>query len=180
LEVKLTQKESIKTIYDAVRDEKVAELEILKQSLEEKKKKADEYYDQLLRLKAEFENYRERTEKEKHTHRLWGKEEILLKQINLLDVIEQAHQSIKNNASPESIMQGLELIKIEFAKMLSSEGIKEVESNGQKFDPNIHEALEHVASEEEEGKILDVLQKGYSFNGRVIRPARVRVAKKEG
>ena len=119
--------EEVKEFFEIVREEKVSELEILKQSVEEKKKLAEGYYDQLLRLKAEFENYRNRTEKEKQTHRLWGKEEILLKQINLYDVLEQAYNSIKTNASTESIQKGLELIKIEFSKMLSGEGITEIE-----------------------------------------------------
>ncbi|MBN1622358.1 MAG: nucleotide exchange factor GrpE [Endomicrobiales bacterium] len=170
-------KEDIQAVYETLRNQKVSELDILKQSLEEKKKQAEEYYDQLLRLKAEFENYRQRTEKEKQTHRLWGKEEILLKQIMLLDVIEQAYKSIENNASPESILKGLELIKIEFAKMLTSEGVKEIESLGEKFDPNLHEAVEQIGSEEEEGKVLEVLQKGYIFNKRLIRPAKVKVSK---
>ncbi|MCB4792618.1 MAG: nucleotide exchange factor GrpE [Elusimicrobia bacterium] len=172
--------ENIEADYDTSRDEKLSELEILRQSVEENKKKAEDYYDQLLRLKAEFENYRNRMEKEKQTHRLWGKEEILLKQIDLLDVIEQAYESMNSNASPESIKKGLELIKIEFSKMLSSEGIKEIESLGQKFDPNFHEAIEQLETkEEEEGKILGVMQKGYMFGGRMIRPARVKVAKNQ-
>lgn len=177
---KKIEDETIESVTDSGRDEKISELEILSQSLEENKKKADSYYDQLLRLKAEFENYRLRTEKEKHTHRLWGKEEILLKQINLLDVIEQAYDSMLNNASVESIKKGLELIKMEFSKMLSSEGIKEIDVSSGKFDPNIHEALEQIETkDEEDGKILGVMQKGYMFNGRMIRPARVKVAKNQ-
>jgi molecular chaperone GrpE len=169
--------ETVKEIYEMGRDEKVSELEILTQSIEEKKKLADSYYDQLLRLKAEFENYRARTEKEKQTHRLWGKEEILLKQINLYDVIDQAYSSIKTNASPESIMKGLELIKNEFGKMLSQEGVTEIECLGKKFDPNIHEAIEYVESDQEEGTILEVYMRGYTFGGRMVRPAKVKVAK---
>lgn len=172
--------ENVNTVLESVRDEKISELEILSQSLEENKKKAADYYDQLLRLKAEFENYRERMEKEKKSQRLWGKEEILIKQIDLLDVIEQAYASINKNASPEVIKKGLELIKLEFSKMLSSEGVKEMDSAGQKFDPNIHEAIEQLETkEEEDGKILEVMQKGYMFNGRMIRPARVKVAKNQ-
>ena len=92
--------ENIEEMYDAGREEKVSELEILQQSLEDKKKQAEAYYDQLLRLKAEFENFRQRSEKEKSRQRLWGKEEVLLKQISLFDVIEQAYSSIEKNASP--------------------------------------------------------------------------------
>ncbi|MBN1822906.1 MAG: nucleotide exchange factor GrpE [Endomicrobiales bacterium] len=166
------------TVLETARDEKVSELEILKQSLDEKKKQAGDYYDQLLRLRAEFDNFRKRTERDKKNHLAWGKEEILLKQVSLLDVIEQA-ASIKlteNNA--KSIQQGLELIKQEFVKMLSSEGIVEIECLGGKFDPNLHEAIEQVESEDEEETVKEVFQKGYMLNNRVIRPAKVKVSKK--
>jgi molecular chaperone GrpE len=171
-------KENGQAIYDTAREEKVSELGILQQSLEEKKKQADEYYDQLLRLKAEFENYRKRTEKEKQIHLMWGKEGILLKQMGLLDVIEQALHSARTSDNIESIQQGLGLIVNEFSRMLNSEGVTEIESRGKKFDPSLHEAVEQVESDEPDGTITDVLQKGYSMNGRVIRPARVKVAKK--
>jgi molecular chaperone GrpE len=165
------------TMYDTARDEKVTELEILKQSLEEKKKQADEYYDQLVRLKAEFENFRKRSEREKHNHLLWGKEDILLKQLGLLDVLEQGVQSARTSSNIESIRTGIELIKQEFVKMLSTEGVTEIESLGNKFDPSVHEAVEHVESDQPDGTIIAVLQKGYELNGRVVRPARVKVAK---
>ena len=172
------KEENTKTIYDAARDEKMSELEILQQSLEEKKKQTDEYYDQLLRLKAEFDNYRKRTEREKQNHLAWGKEEILLKQVGLMDVLEQACASARTSNNLESIQKGLDLITLEFSRMLSSEGVVETESAGQKFDPCVHEAVEHVESDQPEGTIVEVLQKGYMMNGRVIRPARVKVAKK--
>lgn len=169
--------DTLEAAYDTLREEKVSELEILKQSLEDKKKQALDYYDQLLRLKAEFENFRQRSEREKMTHRLWGKEEILYKQINLLDVIEQAYQSVNATVNIESMRKGLELIKIEFAKMLTGEGVTEIECQGKPFDPHRHEALDMVNSAEPDGTILNVVQKGYIFNDRVLRPARVRVAK---
>ncbi len=169
--------DNLEVISDAARDVKVTELEILRQSLEEKRKQADEYYDQLLRLKAEFENYRRRTEKEKQVHLEWGKEKILLKQVGLLDVLRQAVKSVETNANVESIRRGLELISLEFSKMLTGEGVEEFGEKGEKFDPNRDEAVEHVESEDEESTIIEVLQRGYILNGRVIRPARVRVAK---
>ena len=159
------------------REEKLSEQEILKQSLEEKGKAAEDYYNQLLRLKAEFENYRRRTEKEKHNHLAWGKEEILLKQVSLLDVLEQASASTQTTTNIESIKMGLDLIKIEFVKMLSSEGISEIDSIGKSFDPVLQEAVEQVESDEPEGTIIEGMQKGYKLKDRVIRPARVKVAK---
>ncbi len=173
------REENSETISQTARDEKLSELDILQQSLEEKKKQAESYYDQLLRLKAEFENYRRRSEKEKQSHLMWGKEEILMKQIGLLDVLQQAAKSAQSCTNIESIRKGLDLITQEFVKMLCSEGVAETNPLGKKFDPSTDEAVERVASDQEEGTVVDVAQKGYTFNGRVIRPAKVKVAKKE-
>lgn len=162
---------------DAAREDKISEMEILKQSLEEKKQAAEDYYNQLLRLRAEFDNFRRRTEREKQNHLIWGKEEVLLKQVGLLDVMEQASASINTSNNIESIQKGLELIKQEFIKMLTSEGITEIDCLGKKFDPAMAEAVEQEESDVEEDTIIGVLQKGYMLKDRVIRPARVKVAK---
>lgn len=172
-------KDTTDAAYDAAREEKVTELGILQQSLEEKKKQAEDYYDQLLRLRAEFENYRRRAEKDKQNHLIWGKEEILTKQIRLLDVLEQAMQSARSSHNIESIIKGLELITVEFQRMLQSEGIEEIAAGEAVFDPSLHEALERRTCDQPEGSIVGVLQKGYMMNGRVIRPSRVAVASKK-
>ena len=159
------------------REVKISEMEILKQSFDEKKKQAEEYYDQLIRLKADFENYRRRSEKEKKDYLDWGKEKILLKQISIDDVLEQALKSAKTGGEVEDIIVGLDMISKEFAKMLKEEGIEEITC--EKFDPNLCEALDTVESEDsEDGTILEVYQKGYKMNGKLIRAAKVRVAKK--
>lgn len=157
------------------RNEKLSELEILKQSFDEKKKEAQEYYDQLVRLKADFENFRRRSEKEKKDYLDWGKEKILLKQVSIDDVLQQALKSAKTGNNIESIVVGLEMISKEFAKMLKEEGVEEIHC--EKFDPNFCEAIDQVESDEEDGTVLEVYQKGYKMNGKLIRPAKVRVAK---
>jgi len=162
---------------DEARDVKLSELEILKQSFDEKKKQADEYYDQILRLKADFENYRRRSEKEKKDYLDWGKEKILLKQIYIDDVLQQALKSAKSGGKAEDIIVGLDMISKEFAKMLKEEGVEEVVCK--QFDPNLCEALDTVESDEEDGSILEVYQKGYKMNGKLIRAAKVKVAKKK-
>jgi molecular chaperone GrpE len=180
VEAKLTDPENSSVESEtetAAREDKLSELDILKQSLEEKKRAAEDYYNQLLRLKAEFENYRRRTEREKHNHLNWGKEEILLKQVAILDVLEQAAASTQTTTNIESIKQGLELIKQEFVKMLSSEGIVEIDCLNKVFDPSLHEAVEQVESIEPEGTIIEVMQKGYTLKDKLVRPARVKVAK---
>jgi molecular chaperone GrpE len=165
------------TCEEDAREEKLSELEILKQSFDEKKKEAEQYYDQLLRLKADFENYRRRVEKEKKDYLDWGKEKILLKQISMDDILQQALKSAKSGGKVEDIITGLDMVNREFEKMLREEGVEEVVCD--KFDPNFCEALDTVDSGEEEGTILDVYQKGYKMNGRLIRTAKVKVAKKQ-
>ncbi len=173
-------------------EEKLAEQEILSQSLAslrsglaEKKKEAEEYYNQLLRLKAEFENYRKRVEKEKEKMYLYGKESILLKLISVLDTLEQAEKSLKivNEQANEKkitgeIISGLKLIILDFHNFLKNEGLEVIESVGKIFDPHYHEVIEQEENtEKEEGIILAELQKGYVFKNSVIRPAKVRIAK---
>jgi len=159
-------------------EEKLAEQEILRQSLEEKKKQAEEYYDQLLRLKAEFENYRRRVEKEKEKIYLRGKETILIKLITILDTLEQAERNIISTSKIEDVREGLKLIHTDFVSFLKDEGVEPIETIGKKFDPQFHEVIEHEETDKEEGLILEELQKGYIFNGLVIRPTKVKIAKK--
>jgi molecular chaperone GrpE len=161
--------------YNQARDEKILELEILKQSVQTQKELEQNYYDQLIRLKADFENYRRRSEKEKKDYLDWGKEKILIKQINIDDVLQQALKSAKSGNNIDSIVVGLDMISKEFSKMLKEEGIEEIFC--EKFDPNVCEALDIVESQEEDGKVLEVYQKGYKMNGKLIRTAKVKVAK---
>jgi molecular chaperone GrpE len=174
---KLVDSEQEKIDYAQVRDEKILELEILKQSVEEQKELAQNYYDQLVRLKADFENYRRRSEKEKKDYLDWGKEKILIKQIDITDVLQQALKTAKAGNNIESVVVGLEMISKEFSKMLKDEGVEEIVC--EKFDPNICEALDTVETEQEDGKILEVYQKGYKMNGKLIRTAKVKVAKSD-
>jgi molecular chaperone GrpE len=162
---------------DDARDEKIAELEILKQSVDEQKALAQDYYDQLVRLKADFDNFRRRSEKEKKDYLDWGKEKILVKQIAIDDILQHALKSAKTGNNIESIIVGLDMISKEFAKMLKEEGVEEIRC--EKFDPNMCEALDYVESDEEEGKVLEVYQKGYKMNGKLIRTAKVKVAKND-
>ncbi|MDR3071733.1 MAG: nucleotide exchange factor GrpE [Endomicrobium sp.] len=157
------------------KDKKISELEILKQSVEEQKNLAQNYYDQLIRLKADFENYRRRSEKEKNDYLDWGKEKILIKQIYINDVLQQALKSATTASNVESLVVGLEMISKEFVKMLKEEGVDEVQC--EKFDPSVCEALDYVESSEEDGTILEVYQNGYKMNGKLVRPAKVKVAK---
>jgi len=160
-------------------ENKASELDILRQSVEEAKAKAADYYDQLLRLKAEWENYRKRVEKEKIESRRWGKEEIILRLVSLMDVMEQAEAVAHRTPDLKTMVQGLDMLYGEFKRLLREEGLEEIPAavNGA-YDHTLHEAMETVEGEGEDGKILEVYQKGYKFQGMLFRPARVKVLKK--
>lgn len=165
------------SISDIARDEKVSELEILQQSLEDKKKLAADYYDQLLRLRAEFDNFRKRTEKEKANYISWGKEDIIQKLLNIIDFLGHAQAGSLNSNNIDSVKKGIGLIHQEFLKLLSNEGVKEIDDSKKLFDPALHEAIEYHESEQPESTILATLQKGYMLNEKVLRPAKVKVSK---
>jgi molecular chaperone GrpE len=160
-------------------EEKLSELEILRQALEEAKNKSAEYYDQLLRLKAEFENFRKRMEKEKVDSRRWAKQEVLMPVIQLADVFEQAMTQGRSAKDLKDVLLGLEFLHKQFGSFLKAEGVEPVESQvGKPLDPEIAEAVDHqeIDDEKKAGIVLAELQKGYRMNGRMIRPSRVRVA----
>lgn len=140
--------------------------------------KALDYFDQLLRLKAEFENYRKRVEREKVDARRWGKEEIVLRLVSLMDVMEQAEAVAHKSTDVKSVVLGLDMLYGEFKRLLKEEGLEEVVAAvGGAYDHQIHEAVE--TEDGEDGKILAVLQKGYRFQGGLFRPARVKISKKK-
>ena len=160
-------------------ENKLSELEILRQSFEDKKKLADTYYDQLLRLKAEFDNYRKRVEKEKEELIKFGKEELVVKLLDILDSLDLALTSTKDEKNEhKSIREGVELIHKQFREVLEKEGIRKLEVQGQKFDPNLHYAVEYQESDKhEDNEIIKEIRPGYLLYERVIRPAMVVVAK---
>ena len=98
--------------------------------------------------------------------------------ISIYDVFEQAMISVRAGQDLKSIKVGLEMIYNEFSKMLKEEGVEKIECLNKKFDHNVCEALDQVETDEvEEGTVLAVYQNGYKLNGKLMRPARVKVAK---
>jgi molecular chaperone GrpE len=157
-------------------DEKISELTILQQAFEEQKKKAAEFYDQLLRSRAEFDNYRKRTEKEKSEARLWGKQDVLMPLLGLVDVFEQALAQTEQVKDVKQVHQGLEFLHKNFASFLKTEGLEPLEVVGKPLDTQRSEVVEQLEVEPDQvGQVISELQKGYMFQGRVLRPSRVRV-----
>lgn len=144
---------------------------------------AADVYNQLLRLKAEFENFRKRVDRERPEWVRMGEVGLLERLLPLYDVLLQAHDQILKSASKETpasqeSMKGLEMIFKEFTKIFESEGVKVIESVGKPYHHDVHEVLGSVETDQHpEGTVVEELQRGYTFNGKVLRPARVRIAK---
>ena len=139
---------------------------------------AKENYDRFLRAAAELDNYRKRTARMRMEARGETLRDMLLQIAPILDNMSRA--LAQNSEDAESLKQGVDLIYTQFREMLKGYGLEEIESIGQPFDPNFHEALMEVENAEKPpGTILEEMEKGYTLNKKVVRPARVVVSKAE-
>ena len=137
-------------------------------------KERDEYLDALQRLKAEFDNYRKRVERERAALAAHASERLLRELVPVLDDLERA---LEFAAAHEEVQleDGVRLVHRALADALAKEGLAEIATEG-KFDPHTQEALLSQPSEAEEGTVIQVLQKGYLLGDRVLRPARVVIS----
>lgn len=158
---------------------KIEDLESLKKSLEEEKKKADDYLNRLKYLQADFENYRKRTEKEKAEILNREKTRLITRLLVVLDELELAIKNGKNAQNKDTIVEGVEMVYNKFQKLLYEEGLCEIEALGKTFDPQFHEAALVVQTDTHPNNtIIEELRKGFMVNGKVVRPSSVKVAKK--
>ena len=141
--------------------------------------KAKEAHDQLLRLKADFENTKKRLQRDKEDAIKYANEKLLVEILPIVDNLDRAMASLAEGHDAAKVMQGLKLAQEELHQVLESHGVKVVQTVGEAFDPQLHEAVAAVESADaKEGTILDEVQRGYVLNGRLIRPSRVRIAQK--
>ena len=148
-------------------DEAAAQIEKLTAELKEKE-------DRVLRLQADFENFRRRTSKEKEELSAVVTQGILKDMLPLLDNFERA--MVAETKDGEAFQKGVEMIFTQFTEILKKNGLEHIEVEGQKFDPNFHQAVMRVQNADmEDDDIAQELQKGYMVKGRVIRPSMVQV-----
>lgn len=149
----------------------------LKADLEAAKTQAAEYYTHLQRLQAEFDNFRKRTQKEKEDISKYAAERLVSAILPVLDNFERAINSVETSQDLAGYAQGVEMIFRQLHNILSKEGLAAIEAVGQEFDPNIHEAILSVESEEyPENTVIEEVQKGYYLKDRVLRPSMVKVS----
>jgi molecular chaperone GrpE len=155
-------------------------IKLIVEQLKEKERLLSECKDQLLRLQAEFENYKKQLDKEKEEFMLNANESLIKDLLIVLDDFERAIKEIKKHrGGDKKLIDGFELIYKNFFKILEQRGLKRIDALGKKFDPYYHEALLQAHSEEEEGTILEEFQKGYLLNNKVIRHSKVKISKKK-
>lgn len=137
----------------------------------------EELKTQALYKQAEFENYRKRTIKEKADLILNGSKSAVTALLPIVDDLERALPSMKNAEDVAAVTEGVELIYQKFLKALAGLGVKQIETEGKDFDVDLHEAIAQVPGvpDEQKGRVIDCVEKGYTLNDHVIRHAKVAV-----
>lgn len=129
-----------------------------------------------MRLMADFQNFKRRTEKEKSDIYAFANEKLVKELLDVIDNFERA-LAVGTGAGGESFLEGMEMILKQLLGVLEKAGVAEIKALGEDFDPNFHNAvMTEDSSEYESGKVTAVLQKGYVLNGRVVRPSMVKVS----
>lgn len=156
-------------------DNQTDPFEELQKKYDEKQKEAEDYLNMLRRTMADFDNFRKRTAKEKESLFDEGFSEAIKTLLPVLDNLERAEQ---NSSEKEgSLYEGVKMVLKIFRDLLEKSGVKEIEAEGVKFDPNYHNAILHVEDESVgENIIVEVFQKGFIYKGKVIRHSLVKVA----
>lgn len=150
----------------------------LNDKLARKEKEAADNYNNYLRAVADLDNYKKRAAKEKAEIIKYGKEDIINDILPFVDSLDRALEHA-DSADVQSFKEGIRLIQEQLLSCLKKHGVERIDSVGLDFDPNFHEAMMQVESEEHgENKVVNEVQRGYLLNGRLLRPSKVCICKK--
>ena len=148
------------------------------EALKTLQRERDALQDQLLRTAAEFKNYRTRMDRERRELSDYATSEILMELLPIIDNFERALQA-PAGADADAFRKGVELIHKQMFDLLRKRGVTPIDALGSDFDPNVHQAVIHEASDDHrEGEVMQELQRGYRLGDRLLRPAMVKVAKR--
>lgn len=148
--------------------------------LKEAYRLAEEFKDKYLRAHAELNNVLKRLVKEKEEYIKFANEDLLSEILYIVDNFDRASEHMNNAQKVESIIEGIKMIQKQFHLFLERNGVEKIKSLGKKFDSALHEAIEHVETDEsKDGIVIEEVQPGYLLNGRLLRPAVVKVGKKK-
>ena len=161
----------------AEQEEPLSEVDQLKLQLAEAEAKNAELQDKYLRQAAEFDNYRKRTIKEKADLIKSAAEKLMVAELPVVDDMDRALENMEKGMDADACIEGFKLIVHKFKNILTQNGLEKIETDGQEFDTDYHEAIALIPapSEELKGKILDCVQPGYKLGDKVIRHAKVAV-----
>jgi len=160
----MTKKEAHKKSEIAKKEDKIKELN----------DKTKELSNSLQHLQAEFENYKKRIDKENENFIKYSSQNLLIK---LLPIVDSFESALKNHQDKHKFLEGMKLVFSQFYSTLEKEGLKQIDPLNEKFDPYKHEVMMHEKSDKLNNTIVEVLQKGYILNNKVIRHAKVKIAK---
>ena len=140
-----------------------------------------QYKEKYIRLYAEFENARKRMEREKLEFTKYANEGLILEFLGILDDLERTVEAAKaKHEDYEAFLKGVELVMAHILEMLKKNGVKPIEAKGKKFDPHCHEVLLQEETDQfEDESVMEELQKGYCLGDRIVRTAKVKIAKKK-
>ena len=148
--------------------------------LKQEAEKSKQYWEKILLLQADFENIRKRLEREKQEFLRFANKDLIIDLLNVVDDLERTLESAQQEHEDFSaFLKGVEMILAHLYDLLKKQGLTPIKAKGNKFDPDYHEALLHIETEEvPENTVVEELQKGYLLNDRVIRTSKVKVSKK--
>ncbi|MBM7541684.1 nucleotide exchange factor GrpE [Amphibacillus cookii] len=146
------------------------------EELEQIRQEKDELYNKLIRLQAEYDNFRKRTQREKAADLKYKSQSLVTELLPIVDNFERALDNKPEDQSVQAYFEGMEMIYRQLSTALEKEGVEIIETVGETFDPNIHQAVMQVEDDQYDSNIVvEELQKGYRLKDRVIRPAMVKV-----
>jgi len=148
------------------------------QALAEEREKAEKYLANWQRCQADFDNYKKRSEQEKGEVIEFANSALISNLLPIMNDLERAFASVPAELGESNWTEGIKLIYNKFKATLEAQGLTEIEAEGEPFDPRLHEAV--MQQEGEEGMVIEEIQKGYKFKGKVIRPSLVIVGKGGG
>jgi molecular chaperone GrpE len=154
------------------------ELEELRSTIESLQKEKDELFGKLQRISADYANYQKRVPKQISDTISYEKERIIKSLLPALDNFERTVQNAHSAEAVDVLVKGIQIIYDQFIEILKSHNVEQIKALGEVFDPSVHEAMtQRTDTEKDQNVVLEEFQKGYTLNGRVIRPSKVIVNK---
>ena len=179
-EIKEQENEIVEETTEETPVEEVQQEEVVESENDKLKTDFENLNNQYLRLAADFDNFRKRQEQEREALLKYGKQECMKKIIEVVDNFDRAVQSVEKIDNVEKMKETFFVLNKQLIDSLTKLGLEHIECVGQKFDPNLHEAVMQTPTEEyEEDTIINELQKGYKLGDKVLRPSMVSVAVKQ-